>query len=77
MTSYPDAVMNVWMMISIFALAFSNLSPAYADEAGHAWLENIDQTAQVNNAHLVLKITVTDARGENRGSTTRYLATGR
>lgn len=36
---------------------------AQADTAGEAWLKRIDDAAQVDNAHLVLDVTVTDKQG--------------
>ena len=40
-----------------------------ADPAGDAWLERIDKTAHIEEAHLVLALTVTDARGRTHART--------
>ena len=42
---------------------------AHADPAGDAWLVKIDRTARVIDAHLVMDLTVTDARGRQKPRT--------
>ena len=40
-----------------------------ADAAGDAWLKRIDETARVDDAHVVLEVEVTDARGRTNPRT--------
>ena len=43
---------------------FLTLIPlATADAAGDEWLARVDETARVEDAHLLLDVTVTDAKG--------------
>ena len=45
------------------------ISVAAADEAGDTWLTRIDKTARVDDAHLVLDVEVTDAKGRTNPRT--------
>jgi outer membrane lipoprotein-sorting protein len=45
------------------------ISVAAADEAGDTWLARIDKTARVDDAHLVLDVEVTDAKGRTNPRT--------
>ncbi|MFT4979579.1 MAG: outer membrane lipoprotein-sorting protein [Myxococcota bacterium] len=47
----------IWIWLSTVVLAGT-------PEDGAGWLSYIDQVAQVDDAHMVLELTVTDARGE-------------
>ena len=42
---------------------------AAAPQTGAAWLAHIDEVARVDDAHMVLELTVTDSRGEQAGRT--------
>ena len=55
-------------MYLLFHILFCGLS-AHADPAGDAWLRKIDNTARVTDAHLILDLTVTDARGRQKPRT--------
>ena len=45
------------------------LQTASADPEGNAWLKRIDDTSRVEDAHLVLDVNVTDARGRTHPRT--------
>ncbi len=45
------------------------LFTAHADPAGDAWLQRIDETARVTDAHLILDVSVTDKRGQKHPRT--------
>jgi len=55
--------------MTLFLLQALFLLTARADSAGDAWLQRIDQTARVADAHLVLNVNVTDARGRTHPRT--------
>lgn len=55
------------MILSFFILAASLV--AHADSDGDAWLQKIDRTARVIDAHIVMDLTVTDARGREKPRT--------
>ncbi len=59
------AVMNLFMTM----LLFIGTLPTWADPNGDAWLAKIDRTARVSAAHLILDVTVTDARGKQKPRT--------
>ena len=52
------------MFHSLVIISLLSSKIAIADEAGDAWLARIDQSARVDDAHLVLDVDVTNARGE-------------
>ena len=54
------------MFAALIILASSAMAHA---SSGSAWLARIDQTARLAQAHLVLDVTVTDARGRERART--------
>lgn len=51
----------VWVLAATTASA--------APSTGAEWLAHIDEVARVDDAHMVLQLTVTDARGETAGRT--------
>jgi len=58
-----------WHLLAMLALLLSLIQLAAADPVGDAWLERIDQTARVEDAHIVLDVTVTDAKGRTKPRT--------
>lgn len=61
---------------AILALLVAISTPALADEAGAAWLKKIDEGAQVDDAHLTVDLTVTDARGTSTQRTIKIWQKG-
>jgi len=55
------------MFVALLCSMF--LPIAHADNQGHSWLERIDDTARVEDAHLLLEVQVTDARGRTHPRT--------
>ena len=53
----------------MLTLLLTLISLAAADSAGDAWLARIDETARVDDAHLVLDVMVTDAKGRKNPRT--------
>jgi outer membrane lipoprotein-sorting protein len=49
---------------------------AHADEQGEAWLQRIDDAARVEDAHLILEVEVTDARGQTAPRTLKIWQRG-
>ncbi|MFT5685162.1 MAG: outer membrane lipoprotein-sorting protein [Myxococcota bacterium] len=55
-------------LVGILGLIFASMAHA-TPQTGPAWLAHIDAVARVDDAHMVLELTVTDARGEQAGRT--------
>jgi len=55
------------MVVAILFSVFLHL--AHADDTGNSWLKRIDTTARVEDAHLLLEVNVTDARGRTHPRT--------
>lgn len=52
----------------ILGLLFASMAHAIP-QTGAEWLDHIDSVARVDDAHMVLELTVTDSRGEQAGRT--------
>ncbi len=53
-----------WSLLPLAAALVAVPMVAHADDAGDAWLRRIDETGAVTDAHLVLDVTVADARND-------------
>ena len=61
MYTFRNLLGAIWLLVAIPAAA--------APETGADWLDHIDEVARVDDAHMVLELTVTDARGEQAART--------
>ena len=57
-----------YKLLSVLGLLFCSIAGA-APNTGAEWLSHIDEVARVQDAHMVLELTVTDSRGEQAGRT--------
>jgi outer membrane lipoprotein-sorting protein len=55
--------------MNILLVIFALISNGLADTAGNEWLERIDATARVDDAHVILDLEVTDGRGRTNPRT--------